>query len=111
MTRRTAFDPLEPTQEPRWYAVRNMHGALLEARQLPPGANLMRVFIAAMLEYVDTGSEIAEFKSRMGVLFAQKGVKRHQIEIRPTDYGPDAGRVLDGRAESTAVEARIADQR
>jgi hypothetical protein len=50
MARRTVFDPLEPTKEPRWYEVRNMHGALLESRLLPPGSNLKRVFVAAYAE-------------------------------------------------------------
>jgi hypothetical protein len=27
MARRSVFDPLEPTGEPRWYVVRNMHRA------------------------------------------------------------------------------------
>jgi len=33
--RRGTFDPLELTKEPRWYVVRNMHRAVLEASQLP----------------------------------------------------------------------------
>src|ERR1039457_4957812 len=37
MARRSVFDPLEPTPEARWEVVRNMHGAVLEARLLPPG--------------------------------------------------------------------------
>jgi hypothetical protein len=49
MARRSAFDLLEPSKEPRWYVVRSMRGALLEARELPPGADLKRVFVAAML--------------------------------------------------------------
>ena len=48
--RRSTFDPLEPTKEPRWYAVRDMHRCVLEARQLQPGAHLKRAFVAAMLE-------------------------------------------------------------
>jgi hypothetical protein len=29
MARHSVFDPLEPTSEPRWYVVRNMHRAVL----------------------------------------------------------------------------------
>lgn len=45
-----------------------MHGAVLEARQLPPGANLKRTFVIAMLEWIDAGWEIAEFTSRLSRL-------------------------------------------
>jgi hypothetical protein len=50
MARRSVFDPLQPTTDPRWYVVRNMHRAVLEARALAPGVNLKRAFVAAMLE-------------------------------------------------------------
>lgn len=33
------YDPLEPTSEPRWYVVRNMLRAVIEARQVAPGAD------------------------------------------------------------------------
>jgi hypothetical protein len=49
MARRHVYDPLEPTTEPRWYVVRNMHQAVLEARPLPLGADLKRTYIAAIL--------------------------------------------------------------
>jgi hypothetical protein len=95
--RRNVFDPLEPTQEPRWYAVRNMHGALLEARALPAGSNLKRAFIAAMLEWIDTGWQLGEFNSRAAVFFCTKGVERRQIEITPS---------YPGRVQSGGVPQR-----
>jgi len=49
MARRHVFDPLESTKEARWYEVRNMHNALLEARLLPLGTDLKRAFVAALL--------------------------------------------------------------
>lgn len=90
--RRHVFDPLEPSKEPRWYVVRNMHRAVLEVRELTPGANLKRVFIAAMLEWIDAGWEIAEFSSRAGVFFCTKGVNRRQIEVTPTEPAPGGRR-------------------
>jgi len=82
--RRSTFDPLEPTKEPRWYAVRNMHGALLEARQLPPGADLKRAFVAAMLEWIEAGWELGEFSSTGGVFFCTRGAERRQVQITPS---------------------------
>ena len=63
MGRRNVFDPLEPTREARWYTVRNMHGALVEARPLPAGSDLKRAFVAAMLEWIDAGWKFGEFGS------------------------------------------------
>jgi hypothetical protein len=87
MPRRASFDPLEPTQEARWYAVRNMYGALLEARELPPGADLKRIFVAAILEWMDAGWKLKEFSSRTGVFFCDRGVDRRMVEITPTHPG------------------------
>jgi hypothetical protein len=88
MVRRHAFDPLERSEEPRWYVVRSMHNAILEVRLLAAGSDLKRAFIAAMLEWIDAGWEIAEFSSRAGVFFCARGVERRMVEISPTDHGP-----------------------
>lgn len=73
MARRTVFDPLEPTKEPRWYTVRNMHGSLLEARTLPPGSDLKRALVASMLEWIDAGWKLGEFSSTGGTFFCTRG--------------------------------------
>jgi hypothetical protein len=85
--RRSVYDPLQPTSEPRWYAVRNMYGAVLEVRQLAPSADLKRAFVAAMLEWIDAGWQLGEFGSRTGVFFCTRGVERRQIEITPCNPG------------------------
>jgi hypothetical protein len=92
MARRSVFDPLEPTSEPRWYVVRNMHRAVLEARALAPGVNLKRAFVAGMLEHIDAGWQLGEFSSTGAVFFCTKGVERRMVEISPSDPGPRAGR-------------------
>jgi hypothetical protein len=93
--RRSSFDPLEPTQEPRWYTVRNMYGALLEARELPPGADLKRVFVEAILKWMDDGWKLKEFHSRTGHVLLRPGGERRMIDITPTNPGSvQAGGVL-----------------
>jgi hypothetical protein len=87
MGRRTVFDPLEPTKTPRWYEVRNMHGALLESRLLPPDSDLKRAFVVAMLEWIDAGWQLGEFSSRIGTFFCTRGVERRMIGITPSDPG------------------------
>jgi hypothetical protein len=93
MSRRHVFDPLEPTKEPRWYVVRNMHRAVLEVRPLAPGTNRKREFIAAMLEWIDAGWDIAEFSSRVACFFCTRGSERRMVQITPTDHGPGRGSV------------------
>jgi hypothetical protein len=87
MGRRSVFDPLEHSQEPRWYAVRNMHNALLEVRPLPPGTNLKRAFVAAMLEWIDAGWELGEFSSVGGTFFCTRHIERRMVCITPTNPG------------------------
>jgi hypothetical protein len=52
IVRRNVYDPLEPTREPRWYEVRDMHGRILESSPLPAGTDLKRAFVVAMLEHM-----------------------------------------------------------
>jgi hypothetical protein len=87
MARRNVFDPLEPTREPRWYTVRNMHGALLEARRLADGCDLKRALVAAMLAHIDAGWRLGEFSSTGGTFFCTRGVERRMVSITPTDPG------------------------
>jgi hypothetical protein len=103
MARRSVFDPLEPSRERRWYVVRNMCGALLEARLLPAGSDLKRAFVAAMLEWIDAGWQLKEFSSRTGVFFCDKGVERRMIEITPSD--PGAVPVSRGALDSRGIKA------
>jgi hypothetical protein len=84
---RNVFDPLEPTKELRWYVVRDMHGVLLESRQLAPGSDLKRVFVLAILEHLDAGWQIGEFGSRAGVFFCARGIERHMVSITLTAPG------------------------
>jgi hypothetical protein len=95
--RRGSFDPLEKTDKPRWYVVRNMHGALLEARELPPGAELRRVFVEAILKWMDDGWKLKEFHSRTGTFFCDGGGERRRIDITPS---------YPGRTQSSGIPQR-----
>jgi hypothetical protein len=87
MVRRNVCDPLEPTRESRWYEVRDMHCRILESRLLPAGTDLKRVFVAAMLDYIDAGWQLGEFGSRGGVFFCTRGTERRMVSISPTAPG------------------------
>jgi len=83
--RRTTFDPFEPTGAPRWYVVRSMHGPLIESREIPPEANLKRVFVGAMLEWMDAGWSLGEFSSGTATFFCNRHAERRMVSIVPTD--------------------------
>lgn len=91
MARRNEFDPLEPTSEARWYVVRDAHRATLEVRALAPGSDLKRVFVAAMLERIDSGWKVGEFSSRNGSFFCARGAQRCMVGIESADPGQHAG--------------------
>lgn len=41
--RRALFDPLQSIDKPSWLVVRNMTGAILDAEEIPPGADLAAI--------------------------------------------------------------------
>jgi hypothetical protein len=83
--RRNPSNPLEPTDELRWYTVRSVHGALLEARALPRGSDLKRAFVGAMLEWLEAGWQLGEFSSVSGTFFCTRGTERRMVGISPGD--------------------------
>jgi hypothetical protein len=91
MPRRNVFDPLEPTTEPRWYVVRDRLGRVLESASLPPGTDLKRALVTAMLERIGAGWHLGEFGSRAGSFFCIKGTERCQVGIEAADPGRPLG--------------------
>lgn len=88
--RRALFDPLEPSSEPRWYVVRSVHGAVLEKRAIAAGTDLKRLFVSAILEWIDAGWGVGEFSSCAGTFFCSRGSERRTVTIQSTD--PDGER-------------------
>jgi hypothetical protein len=62
-----------------------MHQAVLEARLLTLGTNLKRTFVAAMLEWIDSGWELGEFSSVGGTFFCSRIGERRMVAITPSD--------------------------
>jgi hypothetical protein len=83
--KRAAHDPLESSAEPRWYVVRSMHGTVLESRALAAGADLKRVFVLAMLHWIDAGWRLGEFSSTSAAFFCDRHPERRMVSIDPTD--------------------------
>jgi hypothetical protein len=83
--RRATFHPLEPTSTPRWYVVRTMHGSIVESRRLVAGADLTRIFITAMLAWMDGGWVIGEFSSTSATFFCTRATEQRSVSIEQAD--------------------------
>jgi hypothetical protein len=79
-----------------------MYGAVLEGRQLPPGADLKRAFVAAMLDWIDAGWQLDEFSSRGGAFFCTRGVERRMVNITPSDPDEPQGYAAANRTPGSA---------
>ena len=83
--RRAICDALEAGSEPRRLVVRNMHRGLIESRPIAADADLKRVFVAAMLEFIDGGWRLEEFSSRCGEFHCTRGAERIAIGIETVE--------------------------
>jgi len=83
--RRAAYNPLAPSTAARWYVVRSMHGTVIESRPLVAHADLMHVFITAMLAWLEGGWTINEFTSTSGCFFCSRNGERRMVSIDPSD--------------------------
>lgn len=83
--RRTEYDSLQPTREPRWLVVRSVHGRVLKSCLLPPGTHLLREFATSIVAYIDEGWSIGEFSSRSAFYVASKPQDRIEVSISASD--------------------------
>lgn len=79
------YDAFATTQEPRWLVSRTMYRSLIEVRRLEPGTDLIRVFLAAMLELLDAGWQIGEFSSTAAHVRYSRGVEQRMLAIEHVD--------------------------
>jgi hypothetical protein len=85
MVRRSSYDPLAVSTEPRWLVVRNMHSSILEQRVLRPGDDLRGAFAKALAAHVDDGWQLETFSSSLACGFCQRGTERRVITIEAED--------------------------
>jgi hypothetical protein len=93
-SQRYIHDSLQISREPRWLTIRGTTGALLEYRRLEPGTDLVRAFLAAMLDQHDTGWLVADFSAtgssarlECGAQRRMMGIEEHDPE-KPRDFAP-----------------------
>lgn len=90
--RRAQYDPLQTSAQPRWLTIRSFSGALLAMRRLEPGTDLVRAFLAAMLELIDSGWRLGEFASNSGAVRHERGAEKRMLAIEYAEPRADGGR-------------------
>ncbi len=85
MPRRSSYEPLQCSSQPRWLVVRDMHRAVLEHRLLPPGSDLYGAFIKALAAHVDEGWQMEVFSSSHACAFCGRRNERRIITVESED--------------------------
>ena len=62
-----------------------MQGTVIESRELPRESDLKRVFVTAMIEWMDAGWHLGEFSSVSATFFCARQADRRMVTIVPTD--------------------------
>jgi hypothetical protein len=62
----------DDTDRPTWLVVRSPWGSIIEQTPMPPGTDLVRLFITELLRYHDNGWRLNDFSSFSGEFYASK---------------------------------------
>ena len=68
-----------------------MHGAVIEKRHVSGGTDLKRMFVSAMLAWIDAGWHLGEFSSCAGTFFCVRGTERRLVTIQSIDPDTPCG--------------------
>jgi hypothetical protein len=83
--RRALFDPLQSIDKPSWLVIHNMTGLVLDSGEIPAGADLTRLFVATMLEWIDAGWQLGDFSSVAPTFFCTRAGERRMVTIQPIE--------------------------
>jgi hypothetical protein len=59
----------------------------IDTRGIPGGTDLRRFFVATMLEWIDAGWQLGEFRSVDPTSFCIRGSERRMVTIQPVAPG------------------------
>lgn len=99
--RRSTFQPLARSSDPRWLVMRTVYGAVIEAHRIEPQTDLVRAFLAALLEQIDAGWTAGDFTSSAAVVRLSRGRECRLLTIErqdpsePVGRGPSPGWVVE----------------
>lgn len=83
--RRSRFDPFGRSDAPTWLVVRDAAARLLEAHELPPGADTRLTFVCAALRWMSEGWLVEDFGPGTSVFFCSKDGRRVSVDIARVD--------------------------
>jgi hypothetical protein len=87
MARKHVARELERVNEPRWLAVTDVWGKVIETHALLPGADLKGAMVTTLARYVLAGWNLEEYSWRSALAFINRGKDRYMVQIRSTDPG------------------------
>jgi hypothetical protein len=99
-TKRSKYDPLALSRQPRWLVLRDMFHNVLDSTELSPGTDLRRAFAAGLAELERQGWQSEGASGAM--VFVRRGGERRLLAIHEADpheplpqgHGASIGRCL-----------------
>jgi hypothetical protein len=73
------------SDRPHWLVVEDMQHRVLSSRLLPPGTDLLGVFLEALLDYHQRGWALNEFTSMHAHFYASRADEKHYVQITIDD--------------------------
>lgn len=83
--KRAKADLFNPSAEMRWLIENDHSRNVRKFELLPPGTDLMRAFLTALLRYHDSGWTLHEFSAFRAEFFAHKKHERVLVQISSDD--------------------------
>jgi len=99
-TKRSKYDPLALSRQPRWLVLRDMFHNVLDSTELAPGSDLRRAFATGLADLERQGWESEGASGAM--VFVRRGSERRLLAIHehdpqepvPAGHGAPAGRCV-----------------
>jgi hypothetical protein len=88
----------DDTDRATWLVVRSPWGSIIERTAMPPGTDLVRLFITEMLRYHDNGWRLNDFSSFSAEFYVSKeGETKRQVSITLRDSDEPVEAPMAGR--------------
>jgi hypothetical protein len=82
-TKRSKYDPLALSRQPRWLVLRDMFHNVLDSTELAPGADLRQAFASGLAALEQQGWQSEGASGAM--VFVRRGAERRLLVIHETD--------------------------
>jgi hypothetical protein len=82
-TKRSKYDPLALSRQPRWLVLRDMFHNVLDSTELTPGTDLRRAFASGLAALEQDGWQSEGASGAM--VFVRRGAERRLLAIHESD--------------------------